>query len=120
MELFDRIIDDITKYKINILETTSLVFFTNFLHNTWHREYPYAWLFLLLTTTSVFYHSMIFKDISDQILLIDRTIIAAVIIYGGILLWKTSRLRETSFIPITTFFSVVYMYCIGYLQNKYC
>jgi hypothetical protein len=109
-------------FEIKILEITSLFFITNFLHNTWYKEYPYAWLFLLLTVTSTFIHSEIFietKDLQNNLILLERFIILSIIIYGGILFWKTNKLREVSFIPILTFFTVTYMYIGGYFQNKY-
>ena len=120
---------------MELLHLTSLIFFTNFIHNTWHKEYPYAWLFLLLTITSIFIHSGIFEEIDkikapymqtiqtldfqNNLILLEKFIILAIIIYGGILFWKTSRLIEVSMIPMSAFFSVVYMYCFGYFQNKY-
>jgi hypothetical protein len=125
MELFGIKIFGIKTIDIRLLHLTSLLFFINFIHNTWHREFPYAWLFLLLTTTSVFIHSGIFitthesLDFQNQLIFLDKSIILSIIIYGGILFWKTNLLRPTSFIPITTFLTVAYMYGVGYFQNKY-
>ena len=48
---------------MKLLVVTSLLFLTNFIHNTWYREFQYAWLFLLLSVTSIFIHSGIFLDI---------------------------------------------------------
>jgi hypothetical protein len=116
---------------MKLLESTSLVFFTNFLHNTWKKEYIYAWLFLLLTTTSVFYHSQIFYEYTDlpelldfsihgQIRFLDKIIILCVVIYGLMLILKTIKVKEVSYTPMITFLSVCYLYIGGYFQNKYC
>ena len=104
----------------NLLEISSLIFLTNFLHNTWHREYPYAWLFLLLTISSVFIHSGVFNDIKPQLKIVDNFIIFSIFIYGYLLFWKISKNnKSSSFIPITSFLTVCYMYGVGYFQNKY-
>ena len=113
-----------------LLEITSLVFFTNFLHNTWKREFPYAWLFLLLTITSVFFHSNIFIEtnpiplifdysIQDIISFLDKVVLYSIIIYGGYLFWKTREGLQsaTSSIPIVTFLSVCYLYIVGYFLH---
>jgi len=118
--------------KTTILQYTSFVFFTNFIHNTWKREFPYAWLFLLLTVTSLFVHSKIFIEtnpiplifdysIYDIILFLDKIVLYSIIIYGGYLFWKTREGLQsaTSSIPIVTFLTVVYLYVVGYFLNKY-
>lgn len=116
---------------MKLLESTSLIFITNFIHNTWNKEYPYAWLFLLLTTTSVFIHSKIFYEpihipeilgysIHDIICKIDKIIILCIVFYGFALFLKTRLVKETSDIPIITFLAVCHLYIGGYLQNKYC
>ena len=116
---------------MKLLESTSLIFITNFIHNTWNKEYPYAWLMLLLTVTSVFVHSKIFYEpihkpeilgysIHDIIYKIDKIIILCIVIYGFALFWKTRIVKETSDIPIITFLAVCYLYIGGYFQNKYC
>jgi hypothetical protein len=116
---------------MKLLVISSLVFFTNFLYNTRNKEYPYAWLFLLLTSTSVLVHSKIFYEpiylpeilgysIHDIICIIDKIVIASIVIYGFSLFWKTRLVKETSDIPMITFLSVCYLYIGGYFQNKYC
>jgi len=123
MELFGIKLFDINLQDIKLLELSSLLFFTNFLHNTWHKEYPYAWLMLLLTVSSVFIHSGIFisesVEFQNQLIFLDRFIIVSIIIYGGSLFWKTMQLREVSFIPITTFLTIVYICLVGFFKNKY-
>jgi hypothetical protein len=60
------------------LLVSSLLFLTNFIHNTYYQKYVYAWLFLLLTVTSVFIHSEIFMEsfeIHNFILFIDKMVI---------------------------------------------
>jgi hypothetical protein len=104
----------------NILQITSLLFLTNFIHNTWYKEYIYAWLFLLLTVTSTFIYSGIFKDsIENDIIYLDKTIVLMIAIYGGYLFKKAYLFKETSSIPIVTFLTTAYMYISGYFLNRY-
>lgn len=114
---------------MKLLEISSLIFLTNFIHNAWNKEYIYAWLMLLLTATSVLVHSKLFhedKDICSEyslhniLLLLDKILCYSIIIYGGNLFWKTIQVKEISFIPIITFLTVVYLYLGGYFQNNYC
>ena len=94
---------------MKLLVVTSLLFFTNFLHNTWNKEYPYAWLFLLLTCTSFFVHSGTFIDslhFHNQIVLLDKSVIFSIFTYGLYLYWKSSD----SFYPIIAFITVVLIY----------
>ena len=104
---------------MQLLVVTSFLFFTNFLHNTWHRQYIYAWLFLLLTTTSLFVHSQLFKDflhLHNQILFLDKSIILSIFTYGLYLYWKSS----VSFYPVLSFITVVLIYSqIYHLQQEY-
>ena len=106
--------------KYNILQITSLIFLTNFIHNTWYKEYIYAWLFLLLTVTSTFIYSGIFKDsIENDIIYLDKTIVLIIVIYGGYLFKKAYLFKETSNIPIITFLTTSHMYISGYFLNRY-
>ena len=116
---------------MKLLQSTSLVFLTNFLHNTWKKEYPYAWLFLLLTIISIFYHSKIFYEYPNVpelfgysmhsiIEILDKIVILSVVIYGFILICKTIKVNEISYTPIISFLSICYLYIGGYFQNKYC
>jgi hypothetical protein len=115
-------------YDTHILQYTSLSFILNIIYNTWCREYVYAWLFLIVTITSSFIYSGIFlssPDFQSQLIYTDKITILCIIIYGGYIFWKTQflsnsqNIKSISTIPITSCFSVVYMYTVGYFQNKY-
>lgn len=95
---------------MKLLVATSLLFFTNFIHNTWYREFIYAWLFLLLSSTSFFVHSGTFKEESlhfhDKIIVIDKIIILSIFCYGLYIYLKTG----TSIYPILSVVTVAFIY----------
>jgi hypothetical protein len=93
---------------MKLLLLTSLIFFTNFLHNTWNKQFIYAWLFLLLTITSVFIHSKIFEkdSLNNEIIILDKIIILSIFFYGFYLYWKSSN----SIYPVLSFISVCLIY----------
>jgi hypothetical protein len=99
---------------MKLLVGTSLLFLTNCIHNAWHREFVYAWLFLLLTTTSVFVHSTIFKDESLHFLsVLDKTVIVSIFFYGVYIYWKTG----TSIYPILSVMATAFIY-LGIFQEE--
>ena len=111
-----------------LLLFTSQIFILNFIYNTYNRDYNYAWLFLLVTITSTFIYSELFIStprLLYKLILIDKSIISCIVIYGGYIFWKTHNLSiqlnipSYSTIPITTCITVIYMYTVGYFQNKY-
>ena len=109
----------ISYLNMKLLVVTSLLFLTNFIHNTWYREFPYAWLFLLLSVTSIFIHSGIFLqdkslDIHNKIVILDKIIIISIFTYGFYLYWKSG----VSIIPIISVLSVAVIYLGIYGQEE--
>lgn len=99
------------------LVITSILFLSNFIHNSYYQEYIYAWLFLLLTTTSFFIHSEIFADSLDIvsfIIFIDKLVILNIFFYGFYLYWKSG----VSIIPIVSVISVTLLYTKIYNTTK--
>lgn len=99
------------------LLVSSLLFFTNFIHNTYYQQYVYAWLFLLLTVTSVFIHSEIFMEsfeIHNFILFIDKMVVLNIFFYGSYLYSKNG----ISVIPILSVVLVTLLYTKIYNNTK--
>jgi len=96
---------------------SSFLFFSNFIHNTYYQTYVYAWLFLLLTVTSVFIHSEIFIqsfEMHNFILFIDKMVIMNIFFYGLYLYWNTG----VSIIPIVSVILVTLLYTRIYNSTK--
>jgi len=101
---------------------SSFVFLTNVLAGIYFKQYLYAFLFLLLTYTSIVHHSS--KTQLTNIL--DKIALYSIIFYGGykfytsIITTKVSSKIIIKYIFIvTTFLSVIYLYLYGYLTNNY-
>lgn len=106
---------------MKILALSSTIFFTNFLHNAYHKQWVYSWIFLLLTTTSLFVHSRIFErdtEFENQMIYLDKTVIASIFFYGGYLYWKSLE-NKMHFIPLISILIVIYLYIGGYFLQKY-
>jgi hypothetical protein len=99
---------------------SSLLFLSNFIHNTYYQTFVYAWLFLLLTVTSVFIHSEIFIESHEMhhfILLMDKMVIMNIFFYGLYLYWNSG----VSIIPIISVILVTLLYTRIYNStNKDC
>lgn len=127
-------IDEIESYyaKSNIINQcnycilSSFIFLTNVLAGLYFKQYLYAFLFLLLTLTSIIHHSSKTKLTS----LLDKIALYSIIFYGGYKFYKhyanTTKTSQfdiktiTKYILIvTTFLSVVYLYSYGYLTSNY-
>jgi hypothetical protein len=107
---------------MKVLALSSILFFTNFLHNTFYREWIYAWIFLLLTTTSLFVHYGLFEndeEIHNQMVYLDKSVIASIFFYGLYLYWK-SLSKKTYYFPLISISIVIWFYIGGYFLNKYC
>jgi hypothetical protein len=114
---------------MKVLELSSMLFFTNFLHNTFYREWIYAWIFLLLTTTSLFVHSEIFKndgEFGNQMVYLDKSVIASIFFYGLYLYWKSLSSKQFNdmylrhYFPLISISIVIWFYIGGYYLDKYC
>lgn len=99
---------------------SSFLFLSNFIHNTYYQTYVYAWLFLLLTVTSVFIDSEIFIESYEMhhfILLMDKMVIMNIFFYGLYLYWNSG----VSIIPIISVILVTLLYTRIYNStNKDC
>jgi len=107
---------------MKLLAITSAVFCTNFIHNTLKHQYIYAWLFLLLTSSSILVHSRIFEEdlhFHNNLILIDKTIIYCIAVYGGYLYWKCLK-QKTLVFPLISISLVIWYYIVGYFSNNYC
>jgi len=108
---------------MKLLAITSAVFCTNFIHNTLKNQYIYAWLFLLLTSSSILIHSRIFEEdfhFHNNLILIDKTIIYSIALYGGYVYWKSLNQIPSHYFPVISISIVIWYYVIGYFSNKYC
>ena len=113
---------------------SSLIFLTNVLLALYYDHYLYAFLFLLLTITSVIHHkqSTEFEEYKKCINIIDKIAVYCVIFYGGYIFYNKQKntnsdsdsdsdspINIKSIIIIITFLAVVFLYGYGYLKNNY-
>lgn len=104
---------------------SSFIFLTNVLAGIYFKKYLYAFLFLLLTLTSIIHHSSKTKLTN----LLDKCALYSIIFYGGYKFYEhyanTSKSTKdlTTIIKyiliVITFLSVVYLYSYGYLKSDY-
>ena len=102
---------------------SSFVFLTNVVAGIYFKQYLYAFLFLLLTYTSIVYHSS--KTLLSSIL--DKIALYSIIFYGGYKFYINVKNQDQIYVKnifkyifiVTTFISVVYLYSYGYLTNNY-
>ena len=105
---------------------SSFIFLTNVLAGLYFKQYLYAFLFLLLTLTSIIHHSSKTKLTN----LLDKIALYCIIFYGGYKFYEhyTNTTKTSQFdiktitkyiLIVTTFLSVVYLYSYGYLTNNY-
>jgi hypothetical protein len=108
----------------NILVYSSLVFVSNFITARFKKQHFYSTWFYLLTITSLLYHG--FFNGSLIMNLIDKVPIAGIITTGFCNF--ITKLNDCAFIyqfvisllVISSFLSVIYFYCYGFYNNKYC
>ena len=113
---------------------SSLIFLTNVFIALYYDHYLYAFLFLLLTITSVIHHKQIteFEKYKKYINIIDKIAVYCVIFYGGYIFYNKQKntnsdsdsdsdspINIKSIIIIITFLAVVFLYGYGYLKNNY-
>ena len=124
-------IEEIESYYVNITNQcnycilSSFIFLTNVLAGLYFKKYLYAFLFLLLTLTSIIHHSSKTKLTN----LLDKIALYSIIFYGGYKFYEHYATTSTStkdltiiikyILIVTTFLSVVYLYSYGYLTNNY-
>ena len=113
---------------------SSLIFLSNVFIALYYDHYLYAFLFLLLTITSVIHHKQIteFEKYKKYINIIDKIAVYCVIFYGGYIFYNKQKntnsdsdsdsdspINIKSIIIIITFLAVVFLYGYGYLKNNY-
>jgi hypothetical protein len=105
---------------------SSFIFLTNVLAGIYFKQYLYAFLFLLLTISSVIHHSSKTKLTN----MLDKIALYSIIFYGGYKFYESIRSKNVTnafdlkitikyILIIITFLSVVFLYTYGYLTSKY-
>jgi hypothetical protein len=101
----------------NVLFFTSFIFIINTLAALYKKYYFYSFLFFCLTITSLQYHSThtMYANI------IDKIVIAGIVLYGGYMLYKKSdKSISINIFIIITFLACVFLYIYGCFTNNYC
>jgi hypothetical protein len=100
------------------LTTSSLVLVTNVIIGIYTKNYFYAFLFALLTMTSLAIHS------GDPLILniLDKQIIFAVFLHGLYCLYNTPVRGEyiLRVSIVLTFLFCIWVYCYGYIYKMGC
>ena len=104
--------------EINILVLSSLIFITNASTAFIYKKYIYSFLFLLLTITSVVYHSN--ANIYTHI--IDKIVIAFVVSYGAYKLYNKAQKKNYIFVVIVLllFLLTNFLYIYGHFSKQFC
>uniref|UniRef100_A0A6C0BAF1 TLC domain-containing protein n=1 Tax=viral metagenome TaxID=1070528 RepID=A0A6C0BAF1_9ZZZZ len=102
--------------KITLL--SSFIFLTNSFIAAHFNYMLYSVLFFILFLTSILFR--LNKNIFTYTL--DKLFVYAIILYGGYMFYMKYPSIHTliSFLIISTFFSVVFIYEYGYLTKQYC
>jgi hypothetical protein len=105
---------------------SSFLFATNVLTGVYFGQYLYAFLFLLLTLSSIIHHSSKTQLTRN----LDQIALYTVISYGGYKFYKHCKITSNPFdldlktmtkytLIIITFLSCVFLYFFGYFTNNY-
>jgi hypothetical protein len=99
---------------------SSFIFLSNVIISYWYSYYTYSLLFVLLTITSLIFHSN--NNIYTN--LIDKVSIISIVLYGSYLfftekIWYNHKTIYKILI-FTTFFTTIYLFYYGYVTNQYC
>jgi len=102
----------------NILVLSSLVFITNIISAFLCKKYTYSFLFVILTITSLVYHSN--NNIYTNI--IDKIGILLIVVYGAITLYNKTHTNKFIFIitVIILFLLTNFLYIYGYFTKQLC
>ena len=101
---------------------SSIIYITNSGLALYYNYLVYSMLFFILVITSLIVHS----NTNIYTILIDKIAIFCVVFYGGYLLFeKCKKINNANqmilvIITVSTFLATIYLYCYGYLYNKYC
>lgn len=113
----------------NINYYSSFIFITNICVALYNNQIIYAFLFYLLTITSLLYHT----NYTVDTYIIDKITCGLIVLYGGYTYYNkciTNKSNDiitnmsnniiTKIIILITFITVIYLYYFGYYNNKYC
>ena len=126
IEFFYKTVSECKQY--NPCFYSSFVFIINVLVAFYYGYYLYAGLFLALLITSLLHHSH-YNSLTN---IIDKIAIFCIVFYGGYLFYKklkeyidskdkfTTKHYLLSAIILITFFSTIFLYYYGYLNNCLC
>lgn len=104
--------------KPSLLFYSSFVFITNVISSFYKEYYTYSFLFIVLTITSLIFHSK--STIYTNI--VDKVSIFCIISYGGYVLYNKISIEKYFLIMIiiTSFLSCIFLFTYGYFTNQYC
>jgi hypothetical protein len=111
-----------TYIQTDFFQQTNPLFFSSFvfLTNVVTGSGLYSALFLCLTATSIAVHS----KYTAFTYVLDKVSIAAVVVYGGSILWKKIEDVDVNWnlvrLSVLSFLVCTYVYCYGYLTGLYC
>jgi hypothetical protein len=105
-------------YENKILVFSSLFYITNVFTAFLHSYYLYGSFFLLLTFTSVLFHS--YSNMYTNVL--DKIFVFLIVCYGGNMLYNKLSYDKTLliFFIVCAFIACVFLFFYGYCTNKYC
>jgi len=103
---------------INIVLLSSLVFLTNALAAIYKKYYIYGGGFMLLTISSLLYHS--YGNVYTNVL--DKLCILGIVLYGAYLLYIKSTPENNLHTMgiVTSFITVLFLFFYGYGVDNYC
>jgi len=96
---------------------TSSVFLSNAAAATFYKDFVYAALFFLLTTTSWLHH---IYDTNYALSAIDKVVVWAVIFYGGYRLFTKGISSPLSWAAIAAFLASAVLYGYGKCTSQFC
>ena len=104
--------------KSRVLLFSSLFFVTNILTAYYSEQYLYAFLFFILTITSIIVH---YRD-NYYTNVIDKIAVLSIVLYGGYVLCCKINIEKwlNCFIIIFAFLICIYLYIYGFIVKEYC
>jgi hypothetical protein len=102
----------------SILLLSSCIFITNAITAMYKNYHIYSALFVLLTLTSLLFHS--YKNIYT--LALDILAVCSIVLYGSLVLRNNSSTHNYLYqiIIVSLFLTVVFLFFYGYLTQNYC
>ena len=104
--------------KKNLLAYTSLCYLTNAIVALYLGYYLYAFLFFILTLTSVVHHSFYHTYTG----FVDRMAVLSIILYGAYVMYKKKEVGELLLygLIVAAFLYGVWAYSYGFRCKRYC